>query len=355
MTSRAETSIDDVTERGGGQYAGLENPTNENAANERVANQIPTDSPTDNTTSATSITIHKVPDGGGSTITLGRMHDTWTAPWPALGQPRRLQQFLLHDSDILLVGYPKSGTHWLWEMTHMLLKGKPEHCRLPKERLMFSFGTQEFFETLPPPRLFNTHAPFKGLPLSVRTGQSKCKMIYVLRNPKDVCVSFYHHLKSQVDFEYNGNFHYFIDLFLEGKVPGDSWFDFVLGWERSFQENPQLPVLVMYYEDIKQDPVAALRSLSKFLGTESSSDLLQDIARECSIQKMKQVDRNLKDHLPHHQKLSVSKTGENFIYRKGEVGDWRNHFSSEDDAHFMKVVNSKLQGSSLRFRYSLQY
>ena len=99
----------------------------------------------------------------------------------------------------------------------MLFKGKPEHTRTPKERLMLSFSTQEFFDTLAPPRVFNCHVPFVALPTAVRDNQNKCKIIYILRNPKDLAVSFYHHLKSQADFDYDGSFHGFLDLFVEGK------------------------------------------------------------------------------------------------------------------------------------------
>ena len=104
----------------------------------------------------------------------------------------------------------------------MLLKGKAEHTRTPKERLMFTFSNQEFFDTLEPPRIFNCHAPFAGLPVALRSGQNKCKMIYILRNPKDIAVSFYHHIKSQADFDYDGSFHGFVDLFLEGKCKAES-------------------------------------------------------------------------------------------------------------------------------------
>jgi hypothetical protein len=58
-------------------------------------------------------------------------------------------------------------------MVHMLLKGRAEHCRLPKEQLMLSFSTQEFFDTLDPPRLFNSHSPYAGFPNELRANPKK--------------------------------------------------------------------------------------------------------------------------------------------------------------------------------------
>lgn len=43
------------------------------------------------------------------------------------------------------------------------------------------------------PRTIQSHLPFSLLPREIREGLKKPKIIYVARNPKDVCVSFYHH------------------------------------------------------------------------------------------------------------------------------------------------------------------
>lgn len=99
----------------------------------------------------------------------------------------------------------------------MLLRNKAEHCQTPKERLMLSFSTQEYFDMMATPRVFNTHAPFIALPIAIKSGRNKCKMVYILRNPKDLAVSYYHHLKAAKEFEYDGSFRGFLQLFIEGK------------------------------------------------------------------------------------------------------------------------------------------
>ncbi|XP_070206434.1 sulfotransferase 1C2-like [Littorina saxatilis] len=272
---------------------------------------------------------------------------------PALpAQVVRSQSFTFHDSDVILLGYAKSGSHWLWEMVHMLMKGRPEYCTTPKERLMLSFSTQEFFDTLDPPRVFNCHAPWQGLPPALRTCQSECRMIYILRNPQDVAVSYYHQLSKQKIFDYEGSFHGYLDLFLEGKVPGGSWFDYVLGWEETMKNSPHLPLLVLYYEDTKEDTVATLRKVNQFLGLGRSEELLREVADCCTISKMRHMDQNLEHHLKDNP--NVSKTGQSFIYRKGQVGDWKNYFSVPDNNRFERMIKTKLKNSSLVFRYELE-
>ena len=64
-----------------------------------------------------------------------------------------------------------------------------------------------------------------------------------------------------------------------------------------------------------QDTVSALGRVNEFLGLGRDGELLQRVAAECSIAKMKKVDDELKAQGPEH--VNLSKTGKNFIYRKG--------------------------------------
>ncbi len=51
-------------------------------------------------------------------------------------------------------------------------------------------------------------------------------MIYVCRNPRDVCVSYFHHTKLfHKAYGYEGDFEQYADLFLKGQLQcGDYWY-----------------------------------------------------------------------------------------------------------------------------------
>jgi hypothetical protein len=77
----------------------------------------------------------------------------------------------------------------------MLLKSKAEYTKETKE---FSFleAIPDFsiVDNIPSPRALNTHVPYRWLPKQhIENGG---KIVHVLRNPKDVTVSMYHHLKN---------------------------------------------------------------------------------------------------------------------------------------------------------------
>jgi len=95
------------------------------------------------------------------------------------------------------------------------------------------------------PRIIKTHLPFPLLPKRVKT--VKPKIIYVTRNPKDVCVSFYHFCKL-----FHGmrcTFDEFCDLFVHGKVCIGSIWDHVMGyWQQKDEQN----LLFLKYEDMKK-------------------------------------------------------------------------------------------------------
>ena len=76
-------------------------------------------------------------------------------------------------------------------------------------------------ENVPSPRVIKTHLPFEFLPPKLL---DTCKVIFVGRNPKDVCVSFYHMHNNSEDHELQDNFNGFADLFLkEATMFGSYW------------------------------------------------------------------------------------------------------------------------------------
>jgi len=62
------------------------------------------------------------------------------------------------------------------------------------------------------PRYIKSHLPFHLLPAEMRTGLKEPKIIYCARNPKDVCVSFYHHRVLTEGYE--GSLDEFVDEFI---------------------------------------------------------------------------------------------------------------------------------------------
>jgi len=96
----------------------------------------------------------------------------------------------------------------------MLLSGSTERISAIKEQYMLEGIAQVTFNNLPSPRIINTHVHYEHLPIDFRKKQ--CKIIYVMRNPKDLAVSYYNHHKGLVDYGYNAEWKDYLPRFING-------------------------------------------------------------------------------------------------------------------------------------------
>lgn len=73
------------------------------------------------------------------------------------------------------------------------------------------------------PRIMKVHRPYEILPADVAV-KKKGKIIYVLRNPKDVCVSYFHFHDVSYSLPKPGSWARFLANFSVGNVAWGDWF-----------------------------------------------------------------------------------------------------------------------------------
>ncbi|KAK3581503.1 hypothetical protein CHS0354_031839 [Potamilus streckersoni] len=258
-----------------------------------------------------------------------------------------IRNLQMRDDDVLICAFPKSGTHWLWEITTMLTNGKAEYDVRTKNVGMFEFNGKASLDSLPSPRVLNTHLPLHALPLEVL--QRRIKVIFVVRNPKDVAVSHYNHFKS-AESAYPGEFAHFLPLIIkENNHLHYPWFEFVQEFEQFVRDHPEFPIITLHYEAIKQDPIREISRLAKFLGANTDPSFIETVAEKCEFSNLKEANENIKMDTSR----KFSQTGKSFIYRKGEVGDWKNWFTVNQSEEFDKIYNERMKDSTLTFKFSI--
>ncbi|KAI3729645.1 hypothetical protein L6452_18307 [Arctium lappa] len=298
---------------------------------------------------------------GWVTSTLYKYQGFWHPCRHLQGVLSCQKHFEAQDTDILLVSTPKSGTTWLKAIlfalinrthflkphdNHPLLSNNP-HVLVPFLELKLYLEKEENpdLSSLSSPRLFSTHMPYVSLPTSVHDSQSK--LVYLCRNPKDALVSLWFFTnKLRIQEMGASPLEEVFEKFCRGvSIYGPFW-DHVLGyWEESLK-NPK-KVLFLKYEEMKEQPEVHLRKLADFLGYSFSSKeeeerMVDGILEICSFENLSKLKVNEEGKLPSGEDYSA-------FFRKGEVGDWKNHLTAEMVERLDKICEEKFDGSGLKF------
>ncbi|XP_077508771.1 sulfotransferase 2A1-like [Amblyomma americanum] len=279
---------------------------------------------------------------------------------------RRAVKFVPQKGDLLEVTYPKSGTHWVQYVMQLILRegGSIENY----EEFIGASVFIEYYDVrwercLPssPFRTFITH-----IPISRDKFNPDAKYIYVARNPWDVCVSFYYHVKtlSYYDFQ-DGSFDDFLDVFLQGDFGYGDYFDHVAS-AYSLRNEPN--VLFLTYEELKRDMESTVIRMAKFLGERHSSMLDQDCedgrnrlqlilerAKAENMRKAMEIDlvnserAELKTRMRELNATSnaslVRETTHFNLVREGNVGGWKKHFNHDQLQRMEAAIAERTRGS----------
>ncbi|XP_046549241.1 sulfotransferase 6B1-like [Haliotis rubra] len=114
------------------------------------------------------------------------------------------------------------------------------------------------------------------------------------------------------------------------RIAWGSWFDAVLSWEKLMNESDH-PVLIVRYEETKQDPVRVTKSTSEFLNIDCPDQLVRDIAVQSDFTNMKTARGD----------NAKKSDGDAIHYRKGITGDWKNWFTGAQTKYFNDIYTQK--------------
>ncbi|GMP77940.1 hypothetical protein CsSME_00034047 [Camellia sinensis var. sinensis] len=115
-------------------------------------------------------------------------------------------------------------------------------------------------------------------------------------------------------------------MFCRGVCLYGPFWDHVLGYWKESLEKPQ-KVLFLKYEGMKEEPTIHLKRLAEFMGCsfsleEETLGVLDEISRLCSFDHVNSLEVNKNGKL--------SSVMENkALFRRGEVGDWKNYLTDK--------------------------
>ncbi|KAK9748889.1 hypothetical protein RND81_02G088200 [Saponaria officinalis] len=282
------------------------------------------------------------------------------------------RHFLARDTDIFITSIPKTGSTWLRSLLFSTINRTKHPCidknhplvhRHPNELVYnleaiygnaFDYPRSTDLNEMSSPRLFFTHLPYESLPESIK--HSKCRILNITRNPLDTIVSLWYFVINMMKIKQGESykppcFEDFFKDFYDGRFVYGPFFEHVIGYWKQSLENPN-KVLFLTYEDMKDDTISQLGKLAKFIGVPFSSEeenegVVEQIIELCSLNSLKEMKVNKSGVI---NKVFEKKS----YFRKGEVGDWINHFNPKMVEKMKDLIELKLKGTTLSFRLLLE-
>uniref|UniRef100_A0A0B6Z6Q1 Sulfotransferase domain-containing protein n=1 Tax=Arion vulgaris TaxID=1028688 RepID=A0A0B6Z6Q1_9EUPU len=299
--------------------------------------------------------LSQVTDRFGNTIHFGDAGDYWHPPFPIGANTdyrthvRNIEDMEIRPDDLLICSYPKTGLHWTSEIISMLKRKNTEHISDGLLRDGFiDMKPISSVDNVASPRILITHVPFRHLPKQLF--QKKIKFLLLDRNPKDVLVSYYNHWHMRKPpMGYAGTFEQFFQVYFEIGFLYGNYLDYTMEFQNGIEAHPELDVFISVFEDMKLDPIGGVKKLNEYLQTECSDALCEEIAIACSFQNLKEFKDQ---HTPESFKASLHAKSDS-IYRKGEVGDWKNWFTVAMNEKFDKEYSTRMKSYKTEYKYTL--
>lgn len=269
---------------------------------------------------------------------------------------QRLYRRLKYDKQIYLVSYPKCGRTWL---CYMLFQSMRLHFGLDLE---LDLGLWECHQQLGIPFLKRTHDGSEERFVNLKSHLDMAaaskekykneKVIFMVRDPRDVLVSFYFHVTKRVpklvcpymhprvaSVKYKGTIHEFIrnDYYGIRKV-----ISFYNAWHRHMQVPRGF--LLVKYEDMHKTPKEVLDKSLRFMGFPNiGPEIMEEAIKLSSFENMREKEtENARLHKNIRLMPADVNDPESYKVRRGKIGGYVDYLNQEDIAFLNWEINTSL-------------
>ena len=219
------------------------------------------------------------------------------------GRVKGLISFQPSAGDVIIVTPPKSGTTLVCQIVQSLrsrgdMSFEEINLVIPCLEMAYDYGYRDL--NAPQgwnPRVYKTHAWYPHCP----RGGEGVKYVYVVRNPVDAAISFYHFFSGWFFEPGTLSVDTFIDEFVLARGKPESimqnaslWHNIASWWDHRHDPN----VLWLFYEDLVADLAFGVDRIATFLGfDENDKDLRALTVKQASIESMKRYPTKYDEHM----------------------------------------------------------
>uniref|UniRef100_A0A1E1W8N3 Sulfotransferase domain-containing protein n=1 Tax=Pectinophora gossypiella TaxID=13191 RepID=A0A1E1W8N3_PECGO len=275
----------------------------------------------------------------------------------------------VRPDDVWVITFPRSGTTWSQELVWLLennldfntAREKPLFERFPMleitskipeiavELIKADFMNLGSFQGLneavktpswktieeaPSPRFIKTHLPLSLLPPDLL---NTAKVVYVARDPRDVCVSYYYLHKMVAKNLARATMINFWEAFRRDLLP---WCPIIEHTNEAWKQRSHPNLHFVFYEDLIKDLPYEIRRMSEFLGRQTTDAQVKQLASFLNFntfKKNKSVNNTTGDNNPVQ------------FVRKGEAGGWKSHFDDKMTLQAEEFLIERLKSTDLEY------
>jgi hypothetical protein len=188
----------------------------------------------------------------------------------------------VYPDDTFITSYPRSGNTWTRFLIANLIHAQEPVTFANIESVIpdATALSNQAMKRVSRPRMVKTHEYFDP---------RYRKVIYLVRDPRDVAVSLYHFRRKNGYLEDS----YPLESYVRERfIPGDmdvSWGEHVGSWLGARRNDPRL--LLVRYEDLQQSTFDQVLRIAHFLGIEAASDRVRTAIERSDLDRMRRLER----------------------------------------------------------------
>lgn len=259
----------------------------------------------------------------------------------------REEYYKLVLADAVIVSFGKSGRTWL---RVMLSRFYQVRYGLGERNLIGFDNLHRKNSEIP--KLFFTHDNY----IKDYTGHTDTKadfypkkVVLLVRNPLDVAVSQFFQWKYRMrpgkkvlnQYPEHGEDVDIYDFVMDQNAGLPKIIDYLNLWAR---ESAQIrDLLVVRYEDMRNDPAAAMARITEFLGAAGTDAEIAEAVRFASVDNMRNMETKRTFWLSGSRMVAKDRSNpDSYKVRKAKVGGFRDYFDDTQIAAMTKLVDEQL-------------
>jgi Sulfotransferase domain len=194
----------------------------------------------------------------------------------------------VYPDDVFLVSYPKSGNTWVrFLIANLIHTDEPVTFTNMESRLpsIYILPDREL-RRIPRPRVLKSHECFHPRYKNV---------IYIVRDPRDVAVSYFHYNIKKHLLAPDATIEQYIPHFLNDELDMrvGNWGDHVLSWVNMADTRNKF--LLLRYEDMLANAEAELSRVAEFLNISATTERLRRAVELSSAGRMRNLEKQQAD------------------------------------------------------------